>query len=72
MTNPNRGAKAPHNYPSKRKPTGPRPTAGRPAGMVNPVDLTIRIEAADRDWLLTQAATVAEAIRALIKAARSA
>lgn len=67
-----RGAKAPHKYPKQRKPTGLRPTAGRPAGLANPVDLTIRIEADDRDWLLTQAATVAEAIRAIIRAARSA
>lgn len=61
-----------HNYPPKRAATGPRPNAGRPAQMVEPVTITARIEAADRDWMLTQAPTIAEAIRNLIAAARQA
>ncbi len=69
-TNQSRGAKAPRKYPKTRKPTGPRPNAGRPAQLAEPVTITARIEATDRDWLLTQAPTVAEAIRNLIAAAR--
>jgi hypothetical protein len=60
------------NYPKTRKPTGPRPNAGRPATLDQPVKVTAYIETTDRDWLLTQAPTVAEALRALITAAREA
>jgi hypothetical protein len=61
-----------HNYPATRADGGPRPNAGRPATIEQPVSITARIEAADRDWLLTQAPTVAEALRKLIAAARAA
>lgn len=58
-----------HNYPAERQPTGPRPQAGRPANLVNPVTISATVEADDREWLLSQG-TISAVIRGLIAAAR--
>ena len=59
-----------HNYPPTRKPTGPRPQAGRPADMVNPARVVVWIDGEDVDWLKIQPVGMAETIRRLVKAAR--
>lgn len=58
-----------HAYPAHRQPTGPRPNAGRPAHLVNPVIISVMIEADDRKWLLSQG-TISKVIRNLIAVAR--
>jgi len=71
MPKPTTGeASASHNYPKRRKPTGPRPNAGRPAGLVNPVRLSVWVEKDDKDWLSANYDSLSEAIRALIANAR--
>ena len=58
---------AKHNYPSERKPTGPRPNAGRPAKLEEPQRVTVTLEAAQIKFLKTKAPTVSEAVRAIIE-----
>lgn len=55
-----------HNYPKERKPTGPRPNAGRPPNLSRPKRLTITLEQKHIDWLKTQAPSISEAIRSLV------
>lgn len=58
-----------HNYPKDRKPTGPRPTAGRPSTLKDPVRLTIWLEAEQLEWVKAQGEP-GEVMRRLIEAAR--
>jgi hypothetical protein len=60
-----------HNYPPTRKPTGPRPQAGRPKGE----DLTrisISLPTAQVEWLDRAGLTRSSVIRRLISAAMAA
>lgn len=61
---------AKHNYPSARKPTGPRPTAGRKAKLLSPKRVTIWLEAEQIEWLNSQG-DKSEIIRNLINRERS-
>lgn len=56
----------PNNYPKTRKPTGPRPTAGRPPTIADPVRITITISRADWLWLMDKYQTASEGVRQLI------
>ena len=56
-----------HNYPKTRKPTGPRPTAGRPAAIADPVRVTITISREDWAWLVENYGSASEGVRRLIK-----
>jgi len=55
-----------HDYPETRKPTGPRPNAGRPAKLEEPQRVTVTLEAAQVEFLKTKAPTVSEAVRELV------
>lgn len=58
-----------HNYPAKRKPTGPRPTAGRPSTLKDAVRVTLWLEAEQVAWVKAQGEQ-GEVIRRLIEQAR--
>jgi len=59
-----------HNYPKDRKPTGPRPMAGRPSTLKDPVRVTIWLEAEQLGWVKSRG-ELSEVIRRLIDEARS-
>lgn len=66
-----------HNYPKERKPGGPRPMAGRPATLKDPVRVTIWLEAEQLAWIKAQGrilslskGELSEVIRRLIDEAR--
>ena len=58
------------SYPTDRKPTGPRPTAGRPAKVADPVRVTLTIEACQLEWLNRQG-DKSQTIRDLINQAKA-
>lgn len=63
MSNP---TSKPHNYPSLRKSTGPRPQAGRPSTLKNPIRITITLEEVQKQFCLEQG-ELSQVIRTLIQ-----
>lgn len=59
-----------HNYPTDRKPTGPRPTAGRKSKLINPKRVTLWLEAEQVNWLENQG-DKSEVIRNIIDKERT-
>lgn len=55
-----------HNYPINRKPTGPRPQAGRPSTLKNPIRVTITLEEEQKQFCLGQG-ELSQVIRTLIQ-----
>lgn len=55
-----------HNYPKTRKPTGPRPQAGRPSSLIKPIRVTITLEESQKQFCLEQG-ELSQVIRTLIQ-----
>lgn len=59
-----------HRYPATRKPTGPRPKAGRKPNLLEPKRVTIWLESEHIAWIKSQG-EFSEVIRRLIEQAKN-